>query len=466
MKKAMVLLLVLVAAGAFAFAQDAAAPQQPKYSLTGDATVAWAYNLTDSTSGFTNSYDVELKYFLLDNAKATKGGEGTYGQIDITHLNLRVDTSAKGVEPPVWTAKDADGNNISIAAKIVSGALSVGVFGAPSADYENAVFVPLFSPDAGYADSSALEPTLSTTGGTYVAYSLGDLGSVKVSVASVAAVAAAAAGTATTVETVYIGTGTETAVDGTAYYAAADATLTTALTPPLVAGTIYRKVVTTAGSAAVVAADGYYLGGIDLTLNPVKDVLAITAGGWYDPTLEKLVATVKASVTAGALSAYAAADIQNTADLVFDVSGQVAYALNEKKDTFSLDAYYYSDEAVAHQADFGVKFVDAEGFVPGLSFTVGAFGNDMLGGNDPMLLSVAQSLSYKIGDTKIKPYEAVRYDLTGALMYLNVGVEYDAVANTAIKGEFIYGATQDDNNVNLVAADTPSKIKISAKITL
>ncbi len=220
-------------------------------------------------------------------------------------------------------------------------------------------------------------------------------------------------------------------------------------------------------------AEGFVPG---LALTPVKDVLAVNAGAWYDPEAKALVATGKVAVTAGDLSANAAIDASkaDTADLKFDFSADVTYNLFEKKDSLVLDAYYTKDglagntgeENLAHhQGDLGLKFVDAGGLMAPLAFSFGLFGND-LANTSPVLLSIAQSASYMVGDSKIKPYEAFRMDLAGGkFMYLNGGIEYDGIANTIVKVDFAMGTTGNDNNTVLVAAKDDTIITISAKVT-
>ncbi len=59
--------------------------------------------------------------------------------------------------------------------------------------------------------------------------------------------------------------------------------------------------------AAVAAGTGNkdeYAFGVDLALNPVKDMVALTAGAWYDLKAKLAVMTGKLSLTAGDFSAY------------------------------------------------------------------------------------------------------------------------------------------------------------------
>jgi hypothetical protein len=476
MKKAIVLLLALVVVGAFAFAQDAAAAPAKPYTLTADATGGWFYNLTSGNSGFANSYDLSFKYTLLDTSATTKGEEGTYGQIDVTHLTIRtVETTATGEQAGTyaWTLGDYADNGLTIGAKIVSGALSVGLYGAPSADYTNAVYVPLFSASDGYTNGSALEPLMSGDAGLTVGYSLGDMGSVTLSAVSKAKPAAVVAvdakydfKTAAVAVTVPAKNVTfYTSVNGNVGVPYADGAI-------IAAGTSYFLYTVPVAKAA--AGNNTYVAGLDLSLTPVKDVLAINLGGWYDLDAAAAVFTGKVAVTAGALSANVAVDGTYATDVAFDASADVTFSMNEKKDSIVLDAYYtesmdtkgVAGEKLGHQGDFGLKFVDALGFVPGLSFSVGAFGQDLMVSASSSQFSVATSASYSIGDTKIKPYAAFDYDMTGAANYIDAGIEYDGIANTVVKADFAIGGTANDNNVALTSHGTDAVITISAKVTL
>jgi hypothetical protein len=430
MKKAIVLLLALVALGVFAIAEDAPAAT---YEFTANADAKWQYNFDTNKSGFTNEWDLSLKYHLLnDVAKTTGGDEGTYGLIEVTHLNLNLieETEADvGSNTAAWGdgAGDGTGDNLSISAKIVSGNLWVGLgYGAYTGDYDNAVYVPLFSEDSGYDNDSAFEPAISPAGSIQIGYKLGDMGTVSAVVGS--------------------------------------------------------------NTAGAVNTFKQYTVGFDAALTPVKDVLAIDAGAWYNLESKMWIATAKATVTAGALTVYGAGDFakDDTASSVtvasgetsvaWDVSGGVAFSMNEKKDSINLDAYYTKSVGTAdadpvpaynnHEGDVGLKFVDAGGFVEPLSFTVGVFADDLAGASADTLLSVAESISYKIGD--LTPSEAFRYDLATKAYYLNLGVDFAGIKNTVLSADLDLGGSADDLN-HVFTSGTKGKdavLTVKAKVTL
>lgn len=484
MKKAIVLLLALVVVGAFAFAQDAAAApakDQPAYEFSANATGGWTTNLDAKTSTFINDWDVSLKYHLLnDVAKTTGGDSGTYGLIEVTHLNLNLIEETEttvGSDTATWGdgANDGTGDNLSVSAKIVSGAMELGLYGAPDTNFENAKYIPLFSKDSGYTNDSGFKPTLASSKGLTFKYGFGDMGSIKLMAANTAPVAA---GTTTTVYTLTQNGATVltvTAADAAAAtYKDLNGTTLTAL------GTVapygyYLKL--TPGTAVAEVKAHYLVGGL-LALNPVKDVLALTAGGWYDLDNKGMIFSATANVTAGALTVAGAFDGQKNdgADLQFDASANVAYSLFEKKDSVNLDFYYLNDKVVdaakigggTHRGDLGLKFVDAGGFVEPLSFTVGAFAQDLLlsPAPDPKEVSVAESVSYKVGD--LTPNQALRYDLFNKGMYLKLACDYAGIKNTVVTASFEMGASKDDGNYVLTGGkDSKDKvITLKAKVTL
>jgi len=490
MKKAIVLLLALAVVGVSAFAVDAPAPQT--YTITGDATTSWFYNLTDSVSGFSNGTNIQFTYTFISGAAAGKKADsGTYGQIDITGIGLKTqDIKATGDLTPTFGT-----TSMSLSAKIVSGPLSVSIGSNPSAGYNNAPRVPLFSKDAGYVDADSLKASVSGDAGVKVTYSLGTLGSVAVSVASVNKVAgvaavtavpavAAAAATYTLVTPAAAVTVPATPAVSTTYFqVAAGPTVGAAYAGGAIiaAGTAYylftpavTAVPAVAAVTAVTAKTNHYLGGVDLSLTPVTG-LTIVAGAWYDPDTKALAATGDVVAAFGDLSANAGADIYklDTGALKYDIGGGLAYSLFAKKDSINADFYLANKDALAgHSLDLGLKFVDAGGLVAPLSFTLGFFADDLIASpaNDPQKMSIAASGSYKVAisdTTSITPNAAFKMDMSGAkLSYMKIGADAALIANTTLSAYYEAGATQNDKNTNLVKADKPAKITISAKVSL
>jgi len=436
MKKAIVL-LALVVVGALVFAEAAPAAD---YSFSASVTAKWQYDFMNAKSGFTNESDVSFKYNLLNCEKKSKAGEGTYGQINVTNIYLGIneieEATAYDDNGVVWgPAKDADGDNLSISAKIVSGNFWVGLGkGAFQADYNNASYVPFFDADDGWDEASAFNPAVKPAGSIQIGYLLGDLGQIAAVVGSNLA-------------------------------------------------------------GAVNTTDNYDFG-VDVTFKPIKDVLTLVGGFWLDGYNKGAegygwIATGKASVTSGSFSAYAAIDAANgkylsettnaltIPNVTSDIAANVTYKLFEGKDSIAVDAYY--TEAIdkedipgtrpSHQGDVGIKFVDAEGFVPGLGFTVFAGLDDLMNdANTETLMSFAGSVNYKIAlsdATYVKPSVAVRKDMAGsALLYYKGNVEAVLFPNTTFNVTLEGRTEGNDNNHVLVASDNWPMLTVSAKVSL
>jgi hypothetical protein len=448
MKKVLVL-LALVVVGALVFAEDAPTPQ---YQFSASATGGWKYNLDNQRSTFINDWDISLKYQLLNDLTKSKGADsGTYGFIEVKHINIRILEDKDGGTAPQgigdgaigWTDKSPD-DGISVTAKIVSGPIEVGLYGAPGTNFENAKYVPLFEKDAGYtsglfgdaaiataSSDSGFKANLVSAKGLSAKYTFGTFGFVQLA----------------------------------------------------------------AANTDITSADPQYLFGANVEVKPVaSDALTVTVDGgfWTNTETSDMILTGKAAVAAGALSASAAFDggKAGASGSVFqwDAAANLAYALFEKKDSINLDVYAVSltDTPGDDMAtDLGFKFVDAEGLVPGLSFTAGFFWFDLLdnGKYDPKTISFAESISYKyaLSDTTyVKPYQALRYDLNDliaqttfgvdsiddAVMYLNVGVEAQFFPNCVFTVDYFKGAKDKDNNENLVQTKDASEFAITAKVSL
>jgi hypothetical protein len=435
MKKVIVLLLAMVAVGSLAFAIDSPEPQT--YDLSASATAKWVYNLETQLHGFANTIDLKFRYYFINGASASKAGEGTYGKIEVTGITFKTkEVSGDGawdgsstvttVAPDTDTVKDPfEDIDMALSASIVSGDLTVSIYGAPGADYNNAVYVPLFAKDKGYDPTSALKPAITVGGGLGFTYNIGTLGTIGAMIAS-------------------------------------------------------------AGAADSNDSFDDYAAGLDVTLKLVPDVLKLTAGVKTEfGNAQRTILTGKVDVTSGSLTAYAAIDALNGTSFVWDASAGVAYKLFEGKDSINFDAYYTDQLSPApaagkfpaagtpHKGDFGLKFVDASGIVPNLNFTLGAFVDDVLAdtAHDPMWLSVAASADYKamLDDVKyVKPYGAYKMDLSGVKdSYLKVGLEAGLITNTTFDVNFQMGAENKDNNhVFAKNLNNDDRITVSAKVAL
>jgi len=216
----------------------------------------------------------------------------------------------------------------------------------------------------------------------------------------------------------------------------------------------------TAGAAAVPAsASDQYAFGLDLVVTPL-DIVTITAGMFYDIQTKYLGLTGKVAATPiENLSLTLALDALkiDTADLKFDVYGKVAYSFMEAKDSVAFETYFTPLTTTTKRLDLGVKFTDAEGFVPGLGFTLAAYAYDMLASpaNDPQKVSVAESVWFKamLDDVNyVKPYQKAYYDLVGEDLYFNFGVEAVLIPNTTFTLDYAAGTPAKNDNTNIAGA--------------
>lgn len=124
MKKALAIILALVAVAAFA--------QTP--SVSADATLTWGFDLDNQTHGFENTYSADITIpFAVEDAEAT--GEGTYGYLSLSGVTFELfDDPTTGGDALGFNDEDADGYSASLEAKIVSGPFSVSIYSEPSLD--------------------------------------------------------------------------------------------------------------------------------------------------------------------------------------------------------------------------------------------------------------------------------------------------------------------------------------------
>lgn len=444
MKKAFVLLLALVMVG-LVFAEDAA---KAAYTVSGDASVKWGYDLATKKSGFVNDANFAIEFPIASSASAKAGGEGVYGSISITDINLSIkDSKDDGLQ---MLDVDADDNSYTIDAKIIAGPAYVDIYSAPSFTFNNAAYIEPWSKD-GYDDFSSsskskLRAYQAIKGGFELGYSIGTLAKIQARVASIGDWGVTSTDAAQTIA-LYTATGSEAAATGVSYLTLAGA----AQALPLTAGTTYYKVTATASTSS---ADDRYLFAGYFTLTPMA-MLTVNAGVMYYADAEYLGMTGKLTlkpITGLAVTAGMDAVKAGTADLKFDANGKVAFSFNEGKDSVSAETYYAEKNANGKayaRMDVAAKFSDASGFVPGLSVDAGLFYNDLLADPkaDPALMAFIEKLSYKYAlddATYVKPYEAFGMNLNGKTAYLNVGVEAVLIANTTFTLDYAAGAVADD----------------------
>lgn len=454
MKRLTLLTILLVVVGLTAgFAIDV----KPTFSLSGSATVKWGVDLITMNHGFNNTADASFTLTLLpkDGTESKTAKDAWYGAISFA--NLEFYWTDAGV--PVFGPADTD-----ITAKIVGmgGNLEIAIYAKPSLKYEYAGFVPLFSEDAGYDTTGAVTPTTAVTGGLKISYTIAGIGTLSAKVASNGdwgLLPDVTAGDDT--YTIYIADGTEDPVAALGDYLLPDGTVL-AVGFVLLPNHLYLKLV--GGSEPVTgSANDQYSFGADFSLTAVKD-LTFAAGAFYNVETEYLGFAAKAGYTIAGASVNVGFDGQVVATVFdFDLAASVGYKFMKDKDSVSVNGYFDSFDRL----DVGLLFTDAEGFVPGLAFTLGAYGNDLMGAQT---MSFAESASYKfmMGDVNyVKPYEKFIYDLDTPAMYLSVGVEAMLIPNTVFKIDFTGGSTANDNNAGLVGLDIAAYqlLSISAKVS-
>lgn len=149
MKKTLLVLLVLLVATGFTFALDA--------EFTGATSATWGYNLEDDSSGFVNSSDVRIEIGILEQGSTAQEGDDLYGAIAIEDFEITLLEDGTG---PVFGVVDGDDDFTtygSVSGTIYKGDLYMGIYSAPSFDYNNAEEIAAAATD--------VNPVSTTTGG-------------------------------------------------------------------------------------------------------------------------------------------------------------------------------------------------------------------------------------------------------------------------------------------------------------
>jgi len=384
MKKAIVLLLALMLVGAI-FAEDS----KVTYSVSGDGWVKWGYNLETNNHGFNNGYDLEADISLgtIAASKAGAEGETVYGKVSLSALDINLSVDAQDTAPAFDTP------DTTISASIVAGPLTVGVYTAASLTQNNASHFAPYQDDDGDWDGASdmgVYPTAYRKGSLKATYSLGTMGSVYGTIASLGDWAAG--------------------------------------------GLVNDNYAVAAGAS----------------LTPVS-MLTVALGGFYDLEWSDMGFTTKVTVKpVDGVSAFVALDgfMPDGGDLAMDAAVNVAATFG--KTTIGADVWYADGTANSTHAaspssrvwtydgrlDAKVSIADT-GTVENLAASVALYAIDVMAdpAHDPMLIGVADSISYKIAlsdTTYVTPYQKAVYDLGVAddNLYLSVGANAMLFANT------------------------------------
>jgi len=390
MKKLVVLLLAFAMVGSV-FAQAAAAPVALPYTITGNASVKWGYDLDTHMSGFVNSAAWDLTIPLVATTSVGAKGENVYGMINIADLDLSIVNDETQVP-------NFDLTGVTVTAKIVAGDAYVGIYSKPSFKFKNANQIAPYYDDTAttYTSTSAVEPNIAVKGGIAAGYKFGTFGSAEFRLAS-------------------LGDWTTANADNN-YAFGVNATLT-----PISILTVNIGAMTRSDDLKYYGLTG------KVTLKPVAD-LSLAVGS--DVNMD------------GANS-----------KTTWDLNGALTYAMNEAKDKVSGEVYYAYKGLAApakERLDAAVKFTDAGGFIPAMTVDAGVYANDLLTSNDPLKLAFVEKITYKYalaGKNYVKPYEAIGKNLadtTNDLWYVKLGAEAVLIPNTTFTLDYATGKFVDD----------------------
>lgn len=481
MKKAIVLLLALCLTG-IAFAEG------ETWTIEGDASVTWGYNLNDDSHGFLNDASFTLTIPLVaETTKATEGLEGVYGWIEFSEFEAVLEGELDDADATVgYTAP-------SVTAKVIAGSLWVGIYSEPDFGYNMAAMFEPMSVDE-WEDKSWESGTgaVNAVGGISLGYDT-EMVKFQVNLGSDGSYdSAAGAGSDTTTFVPYTAPAgvTETVAANTYFdftagtWVGAGADLTD--------GEVYLTVETTAGDPATTNnVDAKYMIGADVTLVPmemVEVVIGVFADLW-DPAegANKGVGLGLTLKPMEGVEVGAGLDvvINGENDPVMDVSLAATYTM-ANKDSATLGAYvvfandfstglpallagvepfYFTQDTETMLLNLGFRVTEdtAEGFVPGLGG--GAYVNALrLLDEDttsyegvPVLLGANVEYEYAIEEGKtVKPYAGFDYGLlfdedgagdpieTSNGLHFVVGVDINVIAKTTFNVQFEGGAMGDD----------------------
>jgi len=325
-----VLLLVLATLG---FADDVL---KPGLAITGSATLSWGIDLDNMTTGFFNENDVSVDLTLTTAFTQSKAGAGAvYGKISVEGLDLALNldpTDPSASTGVGWTFLD----DYAVTAAIVAGALEIGVFDAPAMETTKAAVV-----EADETDTDPLYGEIMVVDNEPAAasYSIGGFGT-------------------------YV---------------------------QYTAGPVVAKLVVKSFDQWGANLNNDYAFGAEATATfaPVTFGVGAYYGLWAGADVPLIWVT--AAFKQGMFDVAAAFDIDFATTVAWDASLKATLTLKEAT-TLGLAAYIDSLD----NFDLKASFVEpaAEGFVPGLGFSVDAYILDLM---TSMEYLVNASVSYAVG---------------------------------------------------------------------
>jgi hypothetical protein len=416
MKKSLLLLVVLLAVGALAFAEDV----KPTWTVSGSASTIIGYDLNVSAGGITNSQGFDFDFAFFPTQTFSKGGEKLYGMIEVKDVHFGIINGLWDKVDPTPATEDADyydtfGDNVknssgTITAKIVYDPFYVLVSkGLDDMRFNYAANADGYS-DVNFYGLSTLFPTAGTIALGYSSKMI----SARVTVLS--------AGDYATIPA----TAQVNSADPSAFF-----------TPGVGKGaSVTARVANTAGDVAF---------GLWVAANPI-DMIAVDLKAILDTYQDWAGFGGKLTVTPiSMISLSVGADAYSDLGSVFEVDLAPALTVNLGDDALTA-SMYYTTNAVAQtdsEMDVSVKFVEADGdkgYVPGLGATA-SFGLANLVPTAPSVMTWNFDLlaNYTIGAWK--PYAEFKMSAntaaTDQMIKVNAGVVFTGIANTAITLDYI-----------------------------
>jgi hypothetical protein len=416
MKKSLILLVVLLAVGALAFAEDV----KPTWTVSGSASAIIGYDLNAGGGGIRNSQAFDFDFAFFPTQTFSKGGDGKlYGMIQVADVHFGIisglwDTTGAEADYYSTFADDVKNSSGTITAKVVYDPFYVLVSkGLDDMRFNYAANTDGYS-DVNFFGLSALFPSAGTIALGYGSKMI----SARATILSV---------------------GNEANIPATAQVDKADPSAFFASgvghTDPVTARTV------NSGSWAYglwVTANPIAMLGVDLKAVLFTDTVTSTnnwAGFGGSLTL-KPVDMISLVVGADAYSDLAAA---------FEMDVKPALTVNLGDDTLTASMYYttYAVAATDSELDASVKFVEADadkGYIPGVGASV-EFGLNNLVPLAPAVMtwSVDVLANYTMGAWK--PYAEFKMSANTAadaqMIKVNAGVAFTGIANTAVTLDYI-----------------------------
>jgi hypothetical protein len=416
MKKSLILLVVLLAVGALAFAEDV----KPTWTVSGSASAIIGYDLNSNGGGIRNSQGVDFDFAFFPTQTFSKTGEGKlYGMIQVADVHLGIfdgQWDAKGTDASFYSpwADDVKNSLGTITAKVVYDPFYVLVSkGVDDMRFNYAANVDGYS-DVNFFGLGDLWPLAGTIGLGYSSKMI----SARVTVLS---------------------SGNEANIPATAQVDKADPSAW------FNSGVGHTDPVTQR-----YVNSGSWAYGLWLTANPIAMLGVDLKGILFTDTVTSTNnwAGFGGSLTlkpVDMISLVVGADAYSDLAAAFEIDLKPALTVNLGDDSLTASMYYttYAVAATDSELDASIKFVEADadkGYIPGVGASV-EFGLNNLVPLAPAVMtwSVDVLANYTMGAWK--PYAEFKMSANTAadaqMVKVNAGVAFTGIANTAITLDYI-----------------------------